>query len=216
MIVHRMPQNSPEWFEVRAGVVTASEFDSIITPLWKPRTGEGVETYLAKKLAERWLGRPLMTFSGGSMEQGTVREEEALPAYQFLTQESVERVGFITTDDGKSGCSPDGLLEVGGVEIKCPEPHTHCSYLLAGVLPKAYAAQVHGAMFVTGAPFWKFMSYHRAFPPLILHVPRDEAIVDAIRETVGAFNEKLEAAYARIVELNDGPSPKEVQKMLAA
>jgi len=207
-IFYDMAQHSPEWFEVRAGIPTASEFDSIITPLWKPRTGDGVDTYLARKLAERWLGRPITAFSGGSMEQGTIKEEEASPAYQFLTGEQIKYIGFVTTADKKIGCSPDGLLDGGGIEIKCPEAHTHCRYLLNGGLPKDYAAQVHGSMLVTGAGWWRFMSYCRGFPPLILTVDREETIIASLREAIDSFNEKLDVAYARIVELNGGENKR--------
>lgn len=204
MLVHHVDQGTPEWLQARAGIPTASEFDAIITPLFKPRAGDGVETYLSKKLAERWLGRPLVSFFGGSMEQGTLKEEEAAPTFELLTDQRIEHVGFVTTLDGRTGCSPDGLLDGGGLEIKCPEAHTHCGYLLRGVLPKEYGAQVHGSMLVTGAKWWKFMSYQRGFPPLIITVKRDEEIIDAMREAIEAFNIRLEKSFQQLIELNGG------------
>lgn len=202
-IIHDVEQGSPEWFKVRAGIPTASEFDSIITPLWKARTGEGVNTYLSKKLAERWLGRPLMSATAWPMEQGNILEDEAIPYYELMHDVEIQRVGFITTADGKAGCSPDGLIgEHGiGLEIKCPQPHTHVGYLTSGELPKEYAAQVHGGMYVTGASSWEFMSYCRGFPKLELTIKRDEAIIEAIHSAVTAFNERLEAGYELLTKL---------------
>ncbi len=207
MIKHAVEQGSDEWLRLRAGIPTASEFGALVTPLWKAREGDGVGTYLTKKLAERWLGSPLMTFSGGSMEQGSIREAEAKPFYEFTTGDLIESVGFVTTDDGRIGCSPDGLLNGGGIEIKCPEPHTHVRYLIDGELPKEYAPQVYGSMLVTGAPRWKFMSYSRNFPPLVLTIERDEKIICAIRGAVEAFNEILDRAWAKLVEINGGDEP---------
>lgn len=197
-------QGSPEWLAARAGIPTASEFDCIVTPLWKARTGDGVETYLAKKLAERWTGMPLMTYRSAAMEQGSMTEEEARSFFEFTTNQEVTPVGFITTDDGRIGCSPDALLKVGGLELKCPEPHTHVRYLLRGGVPSEYVAQVHGSMLVTGAPRWTFMSYCREFPPLIVTVERHEPTIEAMRQAIDAFNERLDAAYELLVKLNGG------------
>ncbi len=210
MIVHNVLQGSDEWMKLRCGIPTASEMDALLTPEFKLRTGEGVQTYLAKKLAEKWLGRPLPSFSGfGDLEQGTILEEEAIPYYECENNCTIQRVGFITTDDGKAGCSPDGLIQyecgpgkqaiaAGGIEIKSPAIHTHVGYLLRWTLPKDYAAQVHGSMYVTGAPWWKFMSYNRHCPPLILTVERDEEIQKKIAEALASFNASFDAAYAKL------------------
>lgn len=198
-------QGSDEWLQARLGIVTASELDSLITPLWKPRTGEGVQTYLATKIAERWRGQPLTDFHGGSMEQGSLREDEARAWYELDQNVTVRKVGFILSDDGKLGGSPDGLLEGGGIEIKCPEPHTHVRWLLDGELPKDHRAQVYGNMLVARAGWWKFMSYCRGFPPLIVTVEADPAIEKAIEEAVAAFQVKLDEAWAAIEKRNGGP-----------
>ena len=205
MIKHNVIQGTDEWLKLRAGIPTASELDALITPLWKLRTGEGVDTYLCKKLAERWLQSPLIHLGSVSMEQGAIREKEAIPYYEFTRDVSIERVGFITIDDGSYGCSPDGMFEDGtGIEIKCPEPHTHCKYLNAGELPKDYAAQVHGSMAATGASSWKFMSYCRNFPEFVIDVKRDDVLCTSILKAVGDFNFALNEAYAKLVKRNGG------------
>jgi len=209
-IIHHVEQGTKEWLQVRAGIPTASEFDAIITPLWKPRTGDGVDTYLAKKLAERWTGYPLVTFSGGAMDQGKLKEEEAIPQYAFINDVEIDRVGFVTTADGKIGCSPDGLIgEDGGIEFKAPEPHTHVGYLMRGTLPKDYAAQVHGAMLVTDRPWWRFVSYCRGFPTFDMLVERDEEIISKMREAIDAFNVRLDEAFEKLTKLDqETPSLK--------
>jgi len=153
-----MEQGSVSWMQARAGIPTASEFDSLVTPEFKVRTGEMPKTYVAKKLAEAWLGGPLLTFNTFDMDAGQILEEEAIPWWELEFGQTVQRVGLVTTDDGRVGCSPDGLLENCGLEIKCPKPETHVGYLLKGDLPKDYRAQVHGGMYVTGYPQWNFLS----------------------------------------------------------
>lgn len=192
-------QGSPEWLRARIGRPTASEFDELLTGEWKVRTGQGVETYLYRKLAEKVLGFPLHDASSWAMEQGSIMENEAIPFYEGVYGQDIRRVGFCTTDDGRIGCSPDGLIgDHNGIEIKCPQPQTHLRYLLEGVVPKEYLAQVHGAMFVTGAPKWTFMSYSRQFPPLVLTVKKDNAIQDTLMKALSNFLHRFDEKYAQV------------------
>lgn len=206
MKIHPAPQGTLEWLCARAGIPTASEFDNIISPTFEIRKGETPKTYLAKKVAEAWTGTPAIGFNSIDMDFGQILEQEALPFYTLETGREVKRVGLLLTDDGQIGCSPDGLFDDGtGIEVKCPEAHTHVRYLLDGTLPKDYAAQVHGAMHVTGAPRWTFMSYRRSFPALILTIERDDAIQEVIGEALDLFLAHMKLAMDRLTELNGGP-----------
>lgn len=193
-------QNSLSWLRARAGVVTASEMGEILTPEFAARKSEGREKYLALKLAERWTGEPVNDFVGTfAMDQGHVLEDEAIPFFELRHNIDVQRVGLCLTDDGRVGCSPDGLIgEDEGLEVKCPNADTHVSYLMAGELPKKYATQVHGAMYVTGRPRWRFLSYRRGFPPLELTIERDEAIQSKIHEALTKFLADFDAAWEKL------------------
>lgn len=205
MKILNVQQQSVEWLTARAGVVTASEIDALISPLWEIRKGKGVTTYLAQKLAERWVGGPIATAMTLQMEDGKILEEEAIPAYSFDFNQDVQRVGFITDDSGQIGCSPDGLLGVdSGIEIKCPMIHTHVKYLLADELPAEYAAQVQFSLYVTGRKFWRFMSYSRRMPSLVKTIEPDPKAQAAFAEAVPAFLDKLQSAWLRLCDLNGG------------
>lgn len=196
-------QGSVQWLEVRLGIPTASEFGNILTPEFKVREGEMPKTYLATKIAEAWLGHPLLDLNTFSVEQGTILEEECLPWLKLETDWPIERVGFILSDNEFAGCSPDGIVgDSFGLEIKCPAPHTHVKYLLNGVVPKEYLPQIYGGMWVTGLTRWKFVSYRRKMPALILEVERDEAIMRKIGEAVTKFHEEMTKAMNRLEELN--------------
>lgn len=209
MIVHReYKQNTLDWLQARAGVVTASEFGALVTPTWKIADSKGTQTYLHTKVAEVWSGAPLPGENSSlDMDFGKILEDEARPLFQLETGLSVEVVAFITSDDKRVGCSPDGLIgEDGGVEIKSPLAQTHVGYLLDGKVPPKYLAQVHGSMYVTGRKFWYFMSYRRLYPPLILKVERDEDIQAVIHEAVTNFLDRMDIALKRLEEKNGGPS----------
>jgi exodeoxyribonuclease (lambda-induced) len=213
MKIHRdIEQGSADWQTLRAGKITASELDRIISPLGKVRDSEGVMTFLHEKLCERWTGGPLLDAYGGTgvifdCEQGIFLEERAKPAFVLHSGFDIENVAFVETEDGRCGCSPDGILRglKAGVEIKAPRMDTHAGYLLAGKLPKAYVAQVQGSMFVTGFAVWHFFSYNRTLPPLHLVIERDDAFQSALREAVDGFLYKLDACYERLCALNGGP-----------
>ncbi len=210
MKIHReFQQNSLEWLRARAGIPTASEFGNLLTPKFEIRTGEMPKTYLAAKLAEWWVGMPLSGINSFAMEQGSILQDEAIPWLSLELNQEIDSVGFITTDDGRAGCSPDGLIaETQGVEVKCPEATNHVKHLLAGKVPDEYLAQVHGSMFVTGFESWRFVSYRRMFPNLVLMVDRDEKIQEKIGEAIEEFLARLEAGRARLTDLNGGGPPK--------
>lgn len=217
MKILTMKQGSPDWFKARMGLPTASEFDRLITPLGKLRTGDGPQTFLVEKLAERWTGKPQSDYYSRPMENGTIRQDHAIGWLAFEHNIDIKEVGFILSDDGRYGCSPDGLLlPQSGVEVKCPILKTQIGWLLDGELPKEHTAQVQGSMLVTGAKVWKFLAYSEEAPNLLLDVERDDKFCDTLAEGLAAFCERLDAAYKRLVELNGGERVKEDLTGLAA
>jgi hypothetical protein len=212
MQIHPAKQGSPEWLTARSGIVTASESHNLFTPEFKERTGEMRKSYLAVKLAERWIGGPLPGWTSVDMEIGRILEEECLPFFELTTGETIQRVGLVTRDDGRCGCSPDGLIgEESGIEAKCPRPETHVKYLISGTLPKDYAVQVHTSMFVTGRPSWYFMSYARHFPPFILQVKQDAGIATELARVIAEFNAELDDSFLGLCKINGGPPARQLQ-----
>jgi hypothetical protein len=199
-------QRSIEWNAIRAGVITASECAVLLTEKGKVSASKGVDTYLSVKLAEMVIGGQLPQVGGSfAMDYGTILEDEAIPLFNLTNDQEIRKVAFILSDDGRCGCSPDGLIgDDTGIEIKCPLIQTHIKYLLAGDLPPDYFAQVHFSMFVTGFKRWKFLSYHRQLKPLLITVERDEAVQAVIGEAVGNFVAKLDASWKLLCEKNGG------------
>jgi len=198
-------QGDTSWLVARCGVVTASEVDALITPEDKLRTGEGVRTYLYEKLTERVLGLTGSVPPTFSMDNGTAMEKEAIPWLEFTYNWEIERVGFCKSDDGKIGCSPDGLIgEDGGVELKCPKQTTHMRYLVEGVVPKQYRAQINMSLLVTGRKWWNFVSYSRYLPPLIVRVERNEVALSALKGALESFITELDQRTAEIKKMISG------------
>ena len=160
-IIHTMPQRSDEWFAVRLGKITGTSFGTMANGK-KPT----IETLCLKTAAERLTGVSSDNgFSNAAMENGTETEELARQAYETTDFSVVQAVGFLELDE-YIGVSPDGLVgDDGGLELKCPMPHTHLQYLTQKSPHKAYRWQVQGALWVTGRKWWDFVSFCELFPP---------------------------------------------------
>lgn len=199
-VIHaEFDQLTDKWLAMHVGRPTASEFHQFMTPTFEVRKGEMFHSFVARKVAEKWRGKPLSGFSTFATEQGMLREDEALPWLMLEYDQEIRRVGFVEGADGRCGCSPDGLIEPdGGVEIKCPNPDTHVRYLLAGEVPKDHLCQVHGSLYVTGRKWWQFVSYAIKFPKLVVTVERDEAIMEKIAVALDAFYHAFDAALERL------------------
>ena len=199
MIICECAQRSDEWFRLKAGVVGASSLSKIITTKGEPSKQR--TDYMYELAGEKIIGRCEETYTSFAMEQGIAKEDEARSLYELITGIEVQRVGFIFRDESRScGCSPDGLFNPSGIEIKCPMLKTHVKYLLDSKLPTDYFAQVHGSMWVCGAESWTFMSYVPAMPPLILTIDRDYKFTRALDQVMADFVGKLNEVHKKLLE----------------
>jgi len=198
MIVHAMPQRTLEWFAVRRGKITGTSF-----PTMANGKKASIETLCLKTAAERVTGVSCENeYSNAAMENGVEMEAMGREAYEARDFVQVREVGFVELDE-YIGVSPDGLVgDEGGVEIKCPQPHTHLSYLLArGKAWTGYKWQVQGTLWVTGRSWWDFISFCPAFPL------GKRLLVERVTPDAECFR-KLEAGAAfcrkRIAEIVNG------------
>lgn len=195
-------QGSSEWEAARIGKVTASEADALITQQYAIRKGEGVKTYLHQKLAEVVMGSKTESGFTYAMDQGSICETLARPWFSFAYDIEVKEVGLCVGDDSRIACSPDGLIgEDGGLEIKCPTPPKHISYLLAGEVPPDYRVQCQFSLYVTKRNFWKFVSFHPFLTPLVVHVEPEPTAQQAIAEALEKFFKDFDAAYAKLAPM---------------
>ncbi len=194
-------QLSPEWWEARKGVPTASCFSRIITAGGK--LSAQADDYIAELIGERVCLTPNYFTTQGKpvtrdMQHGTDTEPEARRFYEMERGVDVRRVGFIMTDDCRFGCSPDGLVDPdGALELKCVMLKTQVKYLLEGTLPSEYRAQVHGQLIVTGRKWVDFLSYAPGLEPFIIRVEPD-AFTRELKVGLEMFWDRYVATWKRI------------------
>ncbi len=189
MKIHNVDQGSDAWKELRAGLPTASCASRIVTPTMKVSAAS--RKYLCWLIAESIIG-PADECDTKWMQRGTALETEAIRFYEYDQDVDVQRVGFITLDDGSFGCSPDGLIgEDGGVEIKTPTAGGHVENILG--MSTAYMPQVQACMWVTERKWWDLLSFNPGMPRVIVRVPRDEVYISKLKAALEVFIPELAA-----------------------
>ncbi len=68
--------------------------------------------------------------------------------------------------------------------------------------------QIQFSLYVTKRKWWKFMSYRRGMPSLILEVLPDEEAQSAIHTALAAFQVRFETGWDKLIALNGGEAPK--------
>lgn len=188
MIIHDVIQGSQGWLSARLGIPTSSEFQKIITAA-KGDLSKQARKYAHQLVAETLLGEPLD--SGiGNMEwilRGKLLEPQAVQQYEFTTDTETRAVGFITTDCGRLGSSPDRLIgQRAGLEIKCTAPATHMGFLIDGP-GDDYRPQVQGQLAIAELEWVDLYGFHPALPPVQIRTYRDEGYITKMRAALTEF-----------------------------
>lgn len=202
-----MLQKTDDWFEARLGKVTASRVADALA-----RTKSGYSTsranYAADLIVERLTRRQASTFSNDAMRWGTENEPAARAAYEAATGELVEEVGFIDHPTiPNSGCSPDGVVGAGLIEIKCPyRTAVHLDTLLANRIPSEYLPQLGWQLACTGAAFVDFVSFDPRLEGdlrlFIKRADRSEFDIEGMEAEVRKFLEEVDHRLETLIALH--------------
>ena len=170
-------QNTEEWFELRRGKITASNF-GIVMANYEKAFGNPAIQYAQRIAIEGKTNVNIETFKNEYMEKGIELEQDAREAYQDLTFTDVLPGGF--AEKGRFGASADGLAGDGLIEIKSPKYSTHFNTLIKGGYDSVYQWQIRGQMWLYNRDWCDFVSYCPDFPQnkqlYIFRVDRDEEL----------------------------------------
>lgn len=181
---HDVEQNSDEWFDLRLGKATASQFACFMAHYGKA-FGEPARAYALKIALERATGRRAeYSFTNEHMDRGHEQEPVARMLYAEERFTDVTNGGFF--DCGDYGDSPDGLVDDDGVlEVKAVIAPTHYATLRRGSFDPSYRWQLIGHLDCTGRAWVDFASYCADFPEgqqLIVHrLTRDECADELLK-----------------------------------
>lgn len=207
LILH-CEQGTDQWKRARLGIITASKFDDMMTNGRGASTmGKTAYSYMYDLVAEKLTDSPDNEINAHALQWGKDNEANARRLYAMETGVRTIKVGMVFHGKHEDlACSPDGISLLpdgsidGGLELKCPfKSRIHLEYIENGGVPKEYAWQVQGTLFVTGAPWWDFVSYDPRMPEnlrLFVHreYPDKDAHID-LMERYKQFKEQLNAKY---------------------
>lgn len=193
MIELPIDQNSEEWLNYRCGIPTASQFKRLITSTGEP--SKSMTEYAYELACNRFAGRPVDPFAGNKWtEAGHEDEPDARDHYAFITGHDVRLAGFVIDQEPATmGASPDswvnddGLLELKRLKgSKLIEMNIY--YRKNKKLAPDYVAQVQGQMLICERDWVDVVFYNPLLPPLIVHVERDEKVIDGLKKQIEAVN----------------------------
>jgi len=143
MIIHDVKQGTPEWLNLRKGIITWTRLKAVASA---PSTAT-YKTLMAELIAED-LAPLSETFQNDAMIRGNMLEPVARELYEKVTGETVDEVGFcIHQNRNYSGLSPDGFIRwwefyTKWLEIKCPGAKKHLQYIQENKIPAEYKWQI--------------------------------------------------------------------------
>ena len=195
-------QGTDAWKLLRNGKVTASRVADVMS---KGKSGESAsrKNYRTELVVQRLTGLPGESFTNAAMEWGTLTEPKARVAYEAELGVFVSQIAFVDHPSIINfGCSPDGLIDDGLIEIKCANSSTHIEYLMDGKPPAKYIPQMQCQMAVTGAKWCDFVSFDPRLPDdlqlFVVRLERDEEYIKAMEVEVEKFLSEVEVTLTKL------------------
>ena len=194
MMLLELEQGSPEWFEARAGVITASRVRDALDTLKDGKPSSKSVSYMHEIAMERATGAPADEgFVSWQMRRGTELEPDARMAYEAETGFFVDRSGLALTDDRLFGYSTDGLVgDDGLIEIKCPASPEKLIEIWRTRNVDEYIHQVQAGLWITDRQWCDLTVYAPQLEPvgkdlLVIRIERDEKFIDDMASRLVEF-----------------------------
>lgn len=204
MIIHNMEQGTDEWYQVRCGIPTASEFSKLITSKGEPSKSLGKYAYLLA--AEKYANKPLDGWEGNQWtERGKLLEADARELYAFQYDVEPEQIGFVTDDQKRYGCSPDSLVgDKGLLEIKCLKAENHAEALVYykknKKCPTTYVQQTQGQILVCEREWCDLFFYHPDLPHLTIRQERNDEFIKKLQNQIALVEQERDKVYQILQE----------------
>jgi len=202
-----IPQNTDEWFDLRAGKLTNSKL-GLVMANYNKAFGNPAKEYAVNIAIEQITKKPVpSSYTNSHMQRGHEQEPIARMLYEDDTFCSVDNGGFFGSDF--VGCSPDGLVNDNGViEIKSVISKVHYASVKRQNLDPAYKWQCIGNLLFTGREWLDFVSYCSDFPQdkqLFIHRIKSDDLSEEfgmIAKRIREFRDLVEETKNTIIKSN--------------
>lgn len=197
-------EGTEAWLQARAGIVTCSALDAVMSNGKGGAPSKPWEKLLAVKTWEVLAGTTAQIQTGFAADRGIALEPVALQAYATATRQKVTKPGFILHPAiERFGGTPDGITESRVcVQVKCPIDQAKIIQLrIHGDIDRDYYAQIQGELAVTGYQMAHLVVFDDRLPPehqlTVIHVPRDAAFIAEMENRVQKFLVELDQNVRR-------------------
>ena len=132
----KIEQKSPEWYEIRKNMITASDFAQAL--------GDGKFGTIEQFYKKKCIPESDIFVSNPFFKWGNMFEDVALRIYEHVYDTKIYQFGLLKHPRYDFfGASPDGITKDGiMVEIKCPMKRK----IIQGDVPKQYYYQIQGQL----------------------------------------------------------------------
>lgn len=182
-----------KWKAQRLGKLTASRFGDMMQKGKDSPFGTKCLNYIYETVAAIKSGKEY-EITSKAMAWGTMYEQEAKFEYEDKTRNEVQKIMFVPINEF-SGATPDGLIEGGIIEIKCPfNPGNHQHTVYTNWIKPEYILQIQGGLLATGRDFCDFVSYDPRIPDIhVIRVERDDKKIDLINDRLSEVWEHIKS-----------------------
>lgn len=195
-------QGSALWLQARCGMLTASEFDRIITPTLKIADNMKSRAHLWEMAAQRITGYVEPQYISDAMLRG--QEDEILAREDYAKHFApVQQCGFVTNNKWgfTLGCSPDGLVgDDGLIECKSSCQYLHvrrlCEHFESGDPPEEFMLQVQGILLITERSWCDLLLRCGGMPQKTIRIHPIEEMQSAILDAAAKFEARINEVVA--------------------
>lgn len=172
-------QRSEEWFNLRAGKITGSTLNAIMSG----ESTAGFETAINRIASERVHGKRLEVdgYISADMQRGIDLEDAAVALFEKETFLSVSNGGFWEYSDFV-GDSPDGNLNGATLEVKVVKYNTIEEYHEKNKMPNPYKWQCENHLLCAGVDTGYFFAYNELYKPFLLEYGIDTELREKMLE----------------------------------
>jgi hypothetical protein len=199
-------QNSEEWFDLRLGKATSSNFAKIMANEDKAFGNPAIE-YAQKLALERVMGErdESGSYSNSYMDRGNEFEPVAVSLYEIETLYNVTNGGFFHNKELTLGDSPDGNVgDKGCIEVKSVIPNVQWKRIKKGGIDSAYKWQIMGHIWLGDKDWCDFISYCPEMPKNkqlhIVRVERDEEMIARMKKRLDLFLEEVKSNVELLIK----------------
>jgi hypothetical protein len=198
--------NFGAFMNARTGKLTASRMKNAMKYLKGGADSADRKNLKVEILCERLTNDIVDKFVNQAMQWGVEKEPEAKEQYELKTGRIIRDVGFVDHPRIEfCGASPDGLVDDGLIEIKCPTTATYLSWILAGVVPDDHKPQMILQCACTGRPWVDFVAYDPRMPEaqrlfVRRYTPTAEEIAEVEAEAT-KFLEEVEEMFDQLTQV---------------